>query len=366
MNPSIDSLLIAARTHQIKDGFTHAVMQNISNLPTPPREKKRIFTYIRSLQPAYLMALFVITLVALSGISYATYRLWIAPQVSVMDTERNDRGNQEFTLSLQNCNFGATGLEATKEMDVDEVDKHAHAECERSAVQDWARTEWKYITESTTLSTSSVSTFDYTDHDTIFFSEGYIKEATISQDTKVIIDGVEGRFSDIERGDTIILVERLHYGPERGHPMNREVLALVKVALPLKYYDLSNQARLRRQFTCFGTLEQCVDHPMIEVYSTGTPGDAALQAKVIEIADDRHLTLEARSGAKYHLEVDPAITREFNDSHAPQYYKGHAVKEGVWLDISFMQDENSPNTISPDQLRIMHIFTNSSNPKDEL
>lgn len=362
---AIDALISSAQpTPTSHSAFTKKVMQAITSTPHRSHTSwRQLFSLRRQLSFASIAALLISALLV-SGAAYATYKLWLAPAVTLEETRENDRGNREFLFSLDNCDSVA-GYEATEAISDDEAEKMIQARCERLAVDQWASTKWKKHETHSTLSVHNTSTFSHFDGNTAYFTDGYIKEASLTDDTLFLTEGQVAGRDDINYGDTVLLVQKLYYDEDYGHPIDRDTLALVKVNMPREYYDLSNEAKLRQQHSCMGTDELCVDHPMIDVYRSDTPGDAVLQAKIIDIQGEL-LTLEARSGTIYTLELPRHIIDTFNNERAPQHFPGHAIEIGRYIDMAFTKNPEAPTEILFKDISILYIFTNSSNPKKYL
>lgn len=397
----LQAVIIAARpkTYQTSKKFTDTVMGRLrsteiftSHIRKMNVNKKETFRMkLRHLPKLAIVAIALGCLLVLSGAAYATYQLlWPKPLVEVSQSEKSVSGRDQVIVLTGECGDEklATRYELKKNapINADEIGQVVQAHCELGAIQTWADTTFPsnskqmYSSHSgpfelVQVVTSMATTLQSKDSNAITFTglTKYNQEDEsfkLSNSVRYIVNGREAKAGDIAVGDTVayVMSQKSLMTPRPdctetscGYSSNsttKTLLAVVKLDMPLKYYDQLAWQSLAERTTCLGNPnDSCLTGYVggIDVYYGTASVEDAQQMKeiqgVVTKLSGKTTTIQSSSGTLFTIILPYDAVSEYNNGRAKQYYNDQTVKLGSTLRISYIEPQSASNkTIKAEQL----------------
>lgn len=389
---ALDIRLIAARPLSYKSdaAFTDKVMSNLNrpeilsdSLRNMNVTKKETFmAKIKRLPALAIVAIILGIALVLSGSAYAVYQLlWAKPEVHVSAPTTSVSGRQEVAISFAQCgdpNALATKYELKKKatITIDDVPHVVQAHCELDAIGSWAASTYgSSMGEGTTaanqaydrimVAPSMATTIKSKDDATITFV-GLTKynqtDTTLSftKDTRVIVDGHDAKLSDISLTDPVVYITKdvshMTPGPNcteqscsmSGKQVSNELVAVVKLSQPLKYYDQLAWQSLAERNNCYGNdADSCISGfvAAVDLYEANiVPDNTKTQMKeiqgVITSINGPTIVIKSSSGTLFTIQAPSDIVADYNAHKAAQYYNGQTVQVGRSLQVRYIEAIN--------------------------
>lgn len=396
-NNSLEARIIAAKPENDlnQSPFTQKVMREVSKQSAETftqiirrtgvaHKQRRIIVKLRTANKSALIALALLGALVISGSAYAAYKLWLSPDVRLQNSSTDSYKRRQLLFSTKNCETNPNSnekkfqyeLKSGSTLSETDATKVMQAKCEMGQINKWAYSKWKMNDLSTMLSTDLV--YEVTNiSDKIAMVSTYsgitsnTESAPISDKTLWIEDGMEISKSSVAPKDTVYPIQKYTYKDERGgSPIRQELLAVIKLSLPEKYYSPDLQNQLTERSTCVGnTAESCLaGGASLDVFPLGNEGttntglrtDTPLEYYTIEGMLSSHhptsFTIVSRSGKTYTIHSSGDILEKFNSTKKSVYGKGVAI--GDTLSVSYYQkhDQDHAAIMQNDITRIILLL----------
>jgi len=399
----IEALLVAARPERsrVSHSFTDAVMQRIhqpeiitSQLRRMNDTKKESFIMkLRHLPKLAIIAIAAGALLIISTGTYAAYQLlWPKPDIEVSQPVTSISGREEVEILVGQCGDEKLAdryeLKKNAPITADEIGQVVKAHCELQAVQTWANDTFpnnshefhSVQTEPYTMvqvTASMATTLKAKDSKTLTFTgltKYHLEDEVfeIPSGVRYIVDGHEASLNDIAEGDNVTYVtssESLMVPREDCTPTScgyssdsttKTLVAVVKLSMPLKYYDQLAWQSLAERVSCFGNPnDSCLTGYVggIEVF---TPHAGLKNPEVEEMKEIQGVVTELRgtttkikssSGTIFTIKTTRDVVSAYNNGRAVKYFNNQTVKLGSTLRISYIEAKGESNkTITENQL----------------
>jgi hypothetical protein len=391
--PTIDQMLIASipsggnqnhpfvqrvmqSIHQDRNGFGHA----LHALETP--QKRTFLVRLRHLPKLTLLVLVILAMVVISGTAYAAYRLWLHPRTHTESFQENNK-RIAAVVNLENCKD--LGSQATFEikrgstLKPEEIDEVLQAKCELSAIENWSSTTWKADPLTMILTYPGGLTVQDISSNNVTFVEdsGDRQTYALTAETVFVEDGQLVSQKAIKKDDAVSTVVRHHYADENGGaPTKSELLAVVKLGLPARYYTSQVQNQIVQRAMCAGNAQEtCTLGSLIDVF----PGDEGqtlpyprpsgdaftIQGELVD-TDGEYFTLKGSSGKLYTVQTTSNFISAFNANNSKDY-GGLTIKRGDTLLVTYAQrSEADHQAIHPSEVLSVQLVTEITSKQDSL
>lgn len=372
---TIDQALIACHDVTTESAFTNRVMSSITHRASV---KKPIFIKIKHMSRFALATLTFCSIVATSGSAYAAYQMWFNPTAKVQNTGQNQYGRDEFLATLSNCGTTASALYEVKtgiSLSEEEIAQLLQARCELDFVQKWANKNWRPSTPTLGVNVS-FEAFRVTavDKSTIsLHSSQFDTVLDITKDTQFIANNMKTSANSIKTENIVVYVERDTYLPSSGSPTKRELMAIIKLELPIEAYSVNRQSQVNERTSCIGNSnESCINSASIDVYprnnedvsSKTVSGDFyRIQGELIS-NDGASFELKSSSGAIYKVTAPLDIISRFNSDNSTDY--GTSIIIGDMISVQYFQNVTDDHkTIQPQQIHSINLLIELTNKTDD-
>ncbi len=358
-----ESLLIgSAPQPKEPSAFTKATLskiknrETISNVVRKTSENTTRRSYVMKLphlNRVMLTLLIILGVSLVSGTAYAIYQLWLKPEVGVEQSHMDKNGRNQIVFNTSNCSSLMSPAEQKQyetkkgvQQSLDESAKVAFAKCEMAQINDWANTEWLKANPSvdfmdTPAEIQSVNNNMYTLASTYRGQKQVVGNSTANSDT-LWID--EGRYATKDRfgvGDSVVAIRHFTYANGKdGAPIKDELLALVKLSLPEKYYSPDFQNSVTEKSSCVGNPDEtcAVSKSSIDLYYNPTSLEIegmeprSIEGKLVSY-DDQGFVIRGSSGKEYRFVTTVNSIKEFNAKRASDY--GMRIEAGDSLSVDY-------------------------------
>ena len=391
-----DERLIAARPNDITqhEEFTQRVMTKVHaeseifsrvvrTTSTDQRRKETwIMRKIHAMPIGLVIAAIIAGVIAIGGVSYAAYELWLKPSVEVSQSHENTGKRLEVTAELQHCatQQGKVTYELKKTAKITEKDipMVVQAHCELEAIQQWAE-QYTGMTMSGTamLNTGLARKISMVSSKQVILAsneaQGFGEEKfDITSGLVLVADRQAATIDRFKPGDTVIAVTYDTYKPEGGMPTSRTLKALVKLSLPYEMYDPLKYQSLTELIPCPGNeADKCTEGgSSIDVYSNfNVTADAHklrnIDGVIVSMTPSR-VEIKGTSGAIYTLQLDRDVLNDFNTKRSHDY-QGTTIRVGDTLSLRYFAEKNDTNrTIAQAQIQTMTLATELVSKRDSI
>lgn len=381
------ALLVAARPegHAARSDFTDSVMKAINSTEILSGHIRRMNvnkkeTFIMKLRhlPKYaMMAIAIGSLVVLSGAAYATYQLlWPRPAVHVSKPTTSFSGRDEVIASLKQCgdNKLTSRYELKKNATItaDQIAGVVKAHCELDAISTWATTTFpsddhlvpndSHAHDTNRANASMATQIKKMTSSSVTFA-GLVKynladkTLAITASTRFIADGRDVPASQITSSDPVVYItsDVSHFTPSSdctaqhcsmsGTQVSQTLQAVVKLSMPLEYYDQLAWQSLTEIVACEGNPnDTCLTGyaGAIDLYQNFENTDPTARMKEIQgfitSIDGTSVTIKSSSGSLFTISTPTDIISAYNKNKASQYYNNQTVKIGSGLGIRYMEN----------------------------
>lgn len=372
---TIDQALIACHNTTTGSAFTKRVMSSIIH-QAPVR--KPIFIKIKHMSRFALATLTFCSIIATSGAAYAAYQMWLNPTAKVQNTGQNQYGRDEFLATFSNCETAASALYEVKtdiSLSEEEIAQLLQARCELDSVQRWANKSWGPSNPTLGINLSfeafSVTTVDKSTIN--LHSSQFDTILGITKDTQFIANNMKTSADSISAGNVVIYVERDTYLPSGGSPTKRELMAIVKLELPIEAYSVNRQSQITERTSCIGNSnESCINSASIDVYprnnedvSIKTVNESLYRIQGELISNDgASFELKSSSGAIYKVTAPLDIISRFNSDNSADY--NTSITIGDIISVQYFQNANDDHkTIQPQQIHSINLLIELTNKTDD-
>jgi hypothetical protein len=395
----LESLLLGARPQS--EGqyspLTKSVMSHIKQHATFAAQVRikgkqpirSLLMKLRRLHGIGLALAILITVAVLTGVTYASVR-YLPDVINVFNKKQNSIGRIEYSApAFADCyvqgepKLDTFEVNPAAKLSDEDVERTLRAKCEMMGMTKFTNDTWPTYGQHK----------EWKDGDTIFYTRpdsmgvvesidshgmvlrydnnGATKKYT-AFDNKPVQAYSRGQLvgiDDIRPGDyvfSLVRASEIYYKNPAGKnegPIERGLIAVVKMSQPSRYYNAMQQYVLEVQ-PCEGNKdERCSNGPHgpgVEVFPRLGEGGRNTYAygrdeKVIwrniggtvSAIGPKAFTIKASSGAMYTVEVGSAVIDAYNNTDAPKYDQWAAphpdkvrVHQGSWLNILYIQKPN--------------------------
>jgi len=415
-----EALLVASKptTHSSNTTFTNKVMESLqsseilsSSIRRMDVTKKETFMMKMKRLPAFaLIAIVIGATLLISGSAYAAYQLlWQKPEVHVSTPTKSVSGRDEVDISFKQCGDSSLAsryeLKKNATITADQVAGVVQARCELDAISTWSQKEFgngkdsrfsrmpdtKEPYNSEYISASMATSIKSQDTSSITFA-GLTKynatDKTFSNATNVryFADGKEVKASDITGKDPIVYITRykermtpaqdcndMHCSIS-GAPLGEDLLAIVKLSLPLENYDQFAWQSLTERITCAGNPnDSCLTGFIggIDLYNgsatmeLGKSEMKSIQGTITQI-NGKSVVIKSSSGSLFTIVTPSDVITNYNTNRASQY-NNQTVKIGSTLSVSYVETSDQHNKVLQSAMLIsVYLQTEAVGKSDPL
>ncbi|HVI69398.1 MAG TPA: hypothetical protein VM581_02975 [Magnetospirillaceae bacterium] len=311
--------------------------------------------------PKFALAIVVVVVLAIaSGTAYATYILWPKPAVHINNVQQNQFGRQEAVIDFEHCHVGkdtSYELKMGVNLPPEELTKILEARCERAQIDTWVDRTLMTHGDFTKVHVipGGVGTITHIDEHTMTIESPNAPDLpathTIPTDIQFIIDGSKVDRMQFKVGDPAVYVLRNTYETERGGTLlNTELVAVVKLNLPLDYYTYK-QSLITERKPCYGNPDDsCRMGSAVPLYPRGAPLkqlDPDNQLFEIEGKLLTHhgavFTIQGTSGKIYTVTAPYDVITDHNANYSATY-DNIKVAVGDVLKVDYLQHTDADHT----------------------
>lgn len=356
--------------------FTDEVMRRIIMQLQPKVERRRglramldtrsLRGRLRALPVGVAIIGALLGIALLGGAVYAAYQLWPKPQATVTQTSSNETGRRELAVSLQDCaQPGKQGVtyELKKNATIarEEAPQYIQAQCELSAIQQWAQHAGSADGLQSKFPTVSLATtLTGIDGKKVSFAadEPHGMAATSldsSPDTVFVADAQVAAREMFRPGDVVVYVTDDTYDSGGGYPTARALVAVVKLNLPLKFYDPTAANSLTEIIPCPGNeAERCKQGAAasIDIYGPLGWGQDQMHRQVdgtLVSLTPSEFVVAGSSGAKYTFRTKSDIFGDFIRQRSKEY-DGITPGVGDTVSVGYYANRSDVRTMAEKQL----------------
>lgn len=370
-----DQALLAS--YKVSDGVNNAFITRVmDNLESAPR--MNLFAALRHMPKFALVIAAIVGVLVVSGTAYAAYQLWLKPNATVQNFSQNQEGRNEALVAFQNCQGQANSQYEVKsgaDLSAEQIEQLMRARCEMDAINKWAYSLMPIQDGIPPMAYPGAFTITKIEGNSISL-KGSMDSPTLTatDKTATVIDGVQTGFGGLNVGDTVTYVEYNTYGPEGGHPTSRTLMGIVKLQMPIEFYDTTMQNMVAVRTACYGNAaESCVQSGSIDVYPRDgennmarvTPGERfEIQGRIVE-HNGKTVRVKASSGAIYTINAPIDMVAKFNTQNSPDY--GTTIEVGDMLMVLYTKKSGEdPKVIEPNQLRSVSLLIEMIRKQDPI
>lgn len=433
----LEALLLGARpsTHGQYTQLTRRVMDDIkqrgvleSQLSVRKRPARKLFVRLRALHGAGLAMAILVSVALLGGVAYASVR-FVPDFIRILDKKLNSIGRIEYSApGFADCyepgrpSLNTFEVKPSAGLSDADVEKTLRAKCELMGRDTFANDTWPTYGERAGWKTG----------DTIFYARpdriGRVQQITEQSVTLEYGNGEESKtYTTFERkqleayargekvswraikpGDVVFNVVRVsetyieagdrdswtqddttYMPPSDAQPKVRGVVAVVRLALPERYYT-ELQKHVYEVQPCVGnTDERCPSGGgvgvAIDVFPRGSEGtqNPSLSAQrvaegqagreiagVVSVIQDGQFTITARSGNKYVVGMPKSVMDSYNAQDAPGYVPSLTsdiatvqFKEGSWVSLLYSQAPGADHKSIQEREVVRLMLLTDASPK---
>jgi hypothetical protein len=361
-----DQALLAS--YKVSDGMNTAFINRVMGSLEPAPKLNNFMASLQHMPKFALVVSAIVCALVLSGTAYAAYQLWLKPNATVQNFSQNQEGRNEALVAFQNCQGQANSQYEVKSgagLNAEQIEQLMRARCEMDAINKWAHSLLPVQDATPPMAYPGGFTITKIDGNSVNLS-GDMDSPTLTATNKtaIVVNGLQTSLDNLKVGDTVTYVEYNTYGPEGGHPTSRTLMGIVKLQMPIEFYDTTMQNMVAVRTACYGNAaESCVQSGSIDVYPRDgennmakvTPGEHfEVQGRIVA-HDGKTVQLKASSGAIYTINAPIDMIAKFNTQNSPDY--GTAIEVGDMLMVLYTKKSGEdPKVVEPNQLRSVSLL----------
>jgi hypothetical protein len=371
-----DQALLAS--YKVSDGASNVFVARVMKEIKPAAKMNNFFESLRHVPKFALVIAAAASVIIVSGTAYAAYQLWLKPSASVQHFGQNQEGRNEALVAFRNCQGQANTKYEVKsgaDLNAEQIEQLMRARCEMDAINKWAYSLMPTQVETPAMAYPGAFTITKINGNNVTL-KGELDSPTLTANdtTAIIVDGMPTALSNLKVGDTVTYVEYNTYNPGGGHPTSRTLMGIVKLQMPVEFYDNTMQNMVAVRIACYGnTSESCVQSGSIDVYPRDgennmakvTAGDHyEVQGRIIA-HDGKTVRIKASSGAVYTINAPIDMVTKFNTQNSSDY--GVRIETGDMLMVLYTKkSDEDPKTIESNQLRSVSLLIEVIRKQDPL